>query len=879
METSKPQLNINRKNPDGKYFCTANHTNFIHPTHREPVKRTYEVVARRYHPKRKDDSTDDTTLTTQSSAALLTNLNESLDPLTNPPNDSTNTISHESTESSQQDLFSDSIPGDQPQEELADVTFYDDEKETEQPWTERTDLSQISYDPVFQEPPPGIPLGPQEHTASNDTRSPVQDSVENPLEVSFDESVIMEDQQSVSQDQSPRMNTLMTTPCLDERRTHEYMSQQINHSVAHHRRNIDTYTGEIVDNLRYQLRQGQEDLRQCKAELDEIRQKCANLTKQVTYWKDKVDNDITVGLPKTCGNRKNALQCVKFIDHFIRQRIANLSKSNEGIKILVTELTKFLLDETIKEGEVKKHAYEVFRHYVRTHVFTPFAILSKMDMAGGPLNYHCLEILRSVETNGVSYMRTLIPSSTAVQKVAALLEKYAQRLFPYRMIENKQDGAEGFAFRGPDVLVHMYRLGNVLTSDALSRPIGAAVTMDGAKFSNNLTHTTGGYKFTDISNPFKTQSSNSCWPVVCVCAQECSSLLQNGFAGMIQECREAGTTVLPNKFGTKKSNAALNFDLGGGGGGGGEWKLGERGGATGVVKCPCTKCAVTSKDIHMPTKLAELCPWCIQLGHTQKENWLCRHHPMCTQTQLNELQSTIDEYEKYMPKVMGQLEDLWKKCKLHLTEDPRMVPTQIQSVSLESIHFDINLESNANRRMAYSRNVTHDLKEREMDITGSLEMRQSRLRIQHIREWVYSRAAHSVKEFKKGTHSHSAVVMIMDTVPCILHMENRMGLKILTTCLRIGLANAKSNVLTWIKEHARPSEDRRCNSFVRAVAALVNTQVLGSKVLPTQWEIPYDKTKKEVATICMHNVRIRKVIQKLDLLIDVCIVDVDKRAT
>ena len=33
-----------------------------------------------------------------------------------------------------------------------------------------------------------------------------------------------------------------------------------------------------------------------------------------------------------------------------------------------------------------------------------------------------------------------------------------------RTVDNKMDGAKGFAFRGPDVLVHMHKVGNVLTT-------------------------------------------------------------------------------------------------------------------------------------------------------------------------------------------------------------------------------------------------------------------------------------------------------------------------------------------------------------------------------------------------------------------------------
>jgi len=110
-------------------------------------------------------------------------------------------------------------------------------------------------------------------------------------------------------------------------------------------------------------------------------------------------------------------------------------------------------------------------------------------------------------------------------------------------------------------------------------------------------------------------------------------------------------------------------------------------------------------------------------------------------------------------------------------------------------------------------------------------------------------------------------------VPCILHLENRVGLKFFTMLLWAGMSNAISgNTFPQVT-----AQGLRFDAFFAAVNDIFNTIVIGTELHPGQWDCPKDKTKKEVGIICLDNNRTRKVVNSFNLFVDLCIVDDNKK--
>ena len=618
----------------------------------------------------------------------------------------------------------------------------------------------------------------------------------------------------------------------------------------------------IVQQLKEAVEKLQEESNVLKERLRTADKKVERKKSQVKYWRKQCARKIPLKIPKSVGRKENAMTLADHVRNLVEDSVSRLSNDSLGSQTLFKELTTMLLDPSLHGGQSLRCAYDVFRSYVRKHVFTPFEILRQMDLRGGGLNYSNIEVLRNVETQGRPWQRTLLPSTSVLQDCARQVEEYGQNFCPYRMIRNKNDGSEGFAFRAADVMVAILMAGQVLEDEAVLRPIHLAQSMDGALFTNNLAHTLGGLKFNDQASDLR-QSRDGVFPVLCVCSRESKGIVRGIFYRMIKEIEEAAHFVVPQHFGTEVIVITTNCDMSL------EWKLVARGGAARQVTYPCAKCAVRSGQLHIQSQPTHSCVWCQELGHLSRPNWVCRHHRICTKNFIAEVRQQADSLEKHIPTKLGSLEETWMASNLTHSEDPRNDVTPIQKGTTKSIHFDLSRASREDRK-TYSENLTHDLALRDMDFTGSLEVRQNRLLAQHIKEWTYFRACQSLSQFE-NSQIDSALVLVLDIVPCILHMENRMGLLFLSLVLKIGLANVKRKGMSWMSTAEKKTENQRIEAFRNKVNKTMNTKMLGSEDQPRQWVLPYDKESKSIAIICMDNVRIRKVVASFDNLLHVCL--------
>ena len=185
---------------------------------------------------------------------------------------------------------------------------------------------------------------------------------------------------------------------------------------------------------------------------------------------------------------------------------------------------------------------------------------------------------------------------------------------------------------------------------------------------------------------------------------------------------------------------------------------------------------------------------------------------MCTEEFIGKLEVDVKQFKKEMPTISKKLESLWKKSKIKVdrTEDPRLSATPIEKTALTSIHFDIAAATIERRRM-YSEHLSDDLTIRHMDLSGTMQEQQDRLKHQLSREWSYLDAKDCVDKF--GAVSVTpGIVMVMESIPCILHMEMRVGIKILTILFQVGLMNAKKQPTGLDSQNAKDvlEEEMRC---------------------------------------------------------------------
>jgi hypothetical protein len=85
-----------------------------------------------------------------------------------------------------------------------------------------------------------------------------------------------------------------------------------------------------------------------------------------------------------------------------------------------------------------------------------------------------------------------------------------------------------------------------------------------------------------------------------------------------------------------------------------------------------------------------------------------------------------------------------------------------------------------------------------------------------INEWTYFNLLAAVKH--RGDDQVRRLIDLLDCVPCILHMENRVGLKILTMLLNKGIQNA-GNGDTYMNEN---NQKKRLANYITDVENIAN---------------------------------------------------------
>ena len=183
-----------------------------------------------------------------------------------------------------------------------------------------------------------------------------------------------------------------------------------------------------------------------------------------------------------------------------------------------------------------------------------------------------------------------------------------------------------------------------------------------------------------------------------------------------------------------------------------------------------------------------------------------------------------------------------------------------------SIHF---IPLNTMEKQSFSRLLSNELMLRGLCMSGSMDCRREILREALQRESTVARLA---KEIAHGKVKEGAYFLLMHTLPCVLHMENRNGIKLMTMVIIEGLSNAKKQSL-YCDVNA---EGTRVSRFVSDIESIINTKILGSKDDPCQWMCPFDAKKKEVNPITMDNVRTRRIVDEMDTLVDFCVVDEER---
>ena len=512
------------------------------------------------------------------------------------------------------------------------------------------------------------------------------------------------------------------------------------------------------------------------------------------------------------------------------------------------------------------------KKFLRSTVFSPQNLLKAMDMNGGQLSMAGIEVMREMEADGKKWFRdSLIPSSAEIKRACRVVETYATSVVPYKH-GHLENGGEFVEWDAEKMIVAILG-GFGLIEIAKGRPVKLNHSIDGSQISKNVTHVTYGLKVADkaATCPFKKQpifananettlqSRNNCFPLKIVMARETKEIYKE-FSHFFEYFENFSWSA--KYMDLCPLEVAMNCDMSA------AWKALGVGGAAKRDKQPCHCCAVESEYLATPNAV-HCSRWCKQLHQDKPDGWVCYHHDFLSDENLDQMANEMDDVAESISSLVDDMETLVAESELRSDEDPR-APMGNSPSDIESIHFDFEKATQSQRNM-YSTKVTHDLLLRQLEVSGNLSVRRSRLQTSMIMEWTYRCLSKGISHGNK--RKEKAMLLLINTVPCILHLENRVGLKILTMLLMEGCANVKKQAIFTEFE----SIDARMKAFLSAIETYSNTVVLGSEDNPSQWACPYDAKEQEIGTICLDNNRTRAIVQQLDPLIDICIDDPERK--
>lgn len=240
------------------------------------------------------------------------------------------------------------------------------------------------------------------------------------------------------------------------------------------------------------------------------------------------------------------------------------------------------------------------------------------------------------------------------------------------------------------------------------------------------------------------------------------------------------------------------------------------------------------------------CQSCALLGKSR-----CFHWDVGDQHTYETLQNGLEQMKDMFP-FLAARNDVWSKLRM------RYEPGEAR-MDITNIEYNPQAGDDTNQ---FSALINSDLKVLGLSRIGSLTQRRSRL----------SDALKAGYRFKECEDAHEAakypgaMILVCQAVPCILHLENRCGEKIL-----------KALLVEVIQMSGRTTQQE--NDLVEKIELLANTKILGNQWQPSNWRIPMgktgDKSSMVVQDLTMPNVHVRKFMEQLHEVTSVCF-DVSK---
>ncbi len=171
---------------------------------------------------------------------------------------------------------------------------------------------------------------------------------------------------------------------------------------------------------------------------------------------------------------------------------------------------------------------------------------------------------------------------------------------------------------------------------------------------------------------------------------------------------------------------------------------------------------------------------------------------------------------------------------------------QIKFISKSCINFSYSLSggndaNTANNLREFSNLLTAVLQLQKLSIHGTFECQRSHLQDTSKVELQLELIIQTIDQGDKG--KEVVLLLIMQAIPCIMHLKNRGGETIITVQLSLGA------------ELFQRWQTRSLAAFASSIMWVVNTRVLGTLTRPKQWKMLLSKGNDAVLKVSLSNIK------------------------
>ena len=413
-------------------------------------------------------------------------------------------------------------------------------------------------------------------------------------------------------------------------------------------------------------------LKSFETELDEVKEELRKTTLRLNI---ETDNNSIINDQIKNGNFEFLIQQHTKLESFLESLLPAFVKlgllKNRMPENMAAKFVEIFWNTCIWDGQIKYAMLNRVSDHYRTNVFSPARLCELLDMAGGQISYEAIDLLRSLETNGTSYIRnTIIPHPSSIKRVCAVLDKYENQIVPFHM-DKMDDDSEYAEFKPEDIILLMYKAYDLETI-AQQRSICIEQSIDAAQIPNRQQVTVYGFKMIDVAardpktkkllyvsaEECSIQSRNNYWvSKIALCGE--SNVVFNQYRPIMEKVKNLTINKLHNYQPIK---SCMDCDLSA------TWKLSFAGGAMRNKKYACHLCSEKKSEVGQckPVRCKRFCTKLHKDNHKIK----CRHKDILSTENVGNMEVEINQLQEALGPLEAKMNFLIKHSDIDSSEDP-----------------------------------------------------------------------------------------------------------------------------------------------------------------------------------------------------------------